>query len=113
MEKIINIDGRDVKLKSTGAFLLKYKAQFKRDVLQDIFKLSKVADEATGEIKDISHLDLDIFYNLTWVLAKTGNPDILPLEQWLDTFDTFPILEIAPHVLEMVTGCLETCKKNK
>ena len=39
MEKILTIDGRQVKFKSTGAFLLRYKAQFGRDALQDILKL--------------------------------------------------------------------------
>lgn len=113
MEKIISIDGRDIKLKATGALLLRYKAQFKRDALQDIVKLTNVLDEETGEIKDISHLDLDVFYNLIWTLAKTGNPDIAPLENWLDTFDDFPIIELIPTVMDMVGSCLQTTKKKK
>lgn len=111
MEKIINIDGRDVKLKSTGALLLRYKAQFRRDAFQDMAKLANVLDEKTGELKDISYLDLDVFYNLIWTLAKTGNPDIAPLENWLDTFDDFPIMDLVPDVMDMVTRCLQTTKK--
>ena len=40
MEKIIKIDGRDIKFKSTAATPLKYKAQFKTDFFADLIKLS-------------------------------------------------------------------------
>lgn len=56
MEKVLTIDGRQVPFKSTGALLLRYKAQF-RDALQDIFKLQEVLGD-NNEVKDLSALDL-------------------------------------------------------
>ena len=78
MEKILNIDGRQVKFKSTGAFLLRYKAQFGRDALQDILKLDTAIDRNSKKILNLEALDLEVFYNLVWTLAKTADPTILP-----------------------------------
>jgi hypothetical protein len=108
MEKIINIDGKEVKLKTNGAFLYKYKDQFRRDGLQDITKLSQI--KIGGEV-DLSNLDIEIFYNFFWVMAKAGNPEIPPLAEYLEMFDVFPILDILPDVLEMTMCNLQTSKK--
>lgn len=105
MEKILTIDGRQVKFKSTGAFLLRYKAQFGRDALQDIFKLRNAIDN-NSQIQDISVLDLEIIYNLVWVLAKTADPAIPPPLEWLDTFSEFPLAEIVPETIDLIFSSL-------
>ena len=106
MEKILLIDEKPVKFKSTGALLYRYKAQFRRDAMKDIFKLAECFDEESGEITDIEALDLETFYNLVWTLAKTADPTIPPPMEWLDTFSEFPLMEILPEVVEMITGCM-------
>lgn len=113
MEKILNIDGRNVKFKSTGAFLLRYKAQFKRDAIQDIFRLADAVDLETNEIKDISALDLELFYNLVWVLAKTADPSIDPPIEWLDTFSEFPLMNIIPEIMELIMSCISPSVESK
>lgn len=121
MEKILNIDGRQVKFKSTGAFLLRYKAQFHRDALKDIYRLDEatedVEDEVTGEIKktikDIDKLDLEVFYNLVWILAKTADPAIPPPMDWLDEFSEFPLLEIIPEIIDMIFSCISSTVVSK
>jgi hypothetical protein len=105
MEKILTIDGRQVKFKSTAAFMLRYKAQFKRDALQDIFALQRAVDD-NGEIKELDALDLEVIYNLIWVLAKTADPSIPPPMEWLDSFSEFPLIEIAPELIEMMASSL-------
>lgn len=106
MEKVLNIDGRQVKFKSTGALLLKYKAQFNKDALQDIFKLVNNVDKKTGELKNLEGLDLDVFYGLTWALAKTADPTIPPPIEWLDTFSEFPLMDILPETMDMIMSCV-------
>ncbi len=112
MEKILTIDGRQVKFKSTGAFLLRYKAQFGRDALQDIFRLQTAVD-AEGAIKDASALDLEIIYNLIWTLAKTADPGIPPPLEWLDEFSEFPLADIVPEVADMIFSCLGSTVESK
>lgn len=113
MEKILNIDGRQVKFKSTGAFLLRYKAQFGRDALQDIFKLQGAMDPETNELTNLQSLDLEVFYNLIWTLAKTADPSILPPIEWLDTFSQFPLMEIIPEVTDLIFSCLTSTVPSK
>lgn len=108
MEKILNIDGRQVKFKSTGAFLLKYKAQFGRDALQDIFKLQKSINLKTKKIDNIEALDLEVFYNLIWTLAKTADSSIEPPIDWLDSFSEFPLVDIIPEVMDLIMSCLKS-----
>lgn len=113
MEKIINIDGCNVKFKSTGAFLLKYKMQFRRDALKDILRLKDAVDTETQELKDVEALDLEVFYNLIWVLAKTANPSIPPPMEWLDEFSEFPLMDIIPEVMDMIFGSMTSSVKKK
>lgn len=113
MEKILNIDGRNVKFKSTGGYLLRYKSQFKRDAIQDIFKLANAINEKTREIVNIDALDLEVFYNLVWTLAKTADPSIPPPMEWLDTFSEFPLMEIIPEITDMIFSCMKSSVPSK
>lgn len=117
MEKILTIDGRQVKFKSTGAFLLRYKSQFRKDALQDILKLQKVKivenEDGTKVIENIDALDLDVFYNIVWALAKTAEPNLPPPMEWLDTFSEFPLVEILPEVIDMALSCLTSTVNSK
>jgi len=112
MEKVLTIDGRQVKFKSTGAFLLRYKAQFGRDALQDIFRLQSSIDDK-GNIADVSALDLEVIYNLVWTLAKTADPTIPPPLEWLDTFSEFLLVEIVPEVVDMIFNTLSSTVQSK
>lgn len=113
MEKILNIDGRNVKFKSTGAFLLRYKSQFNRDALQDIFRLQDAVDLETRELKNIEALDLEVFYNIVWTLAKTADSSIDPPLEWLDTFSEFPLMDIIPELIEMIFSCIKSTAHSK
>ena len=105
MEKMLTIDGRQVRFKSTGAFLLRYKAQFGRDALQDILKLQGAIDNKS-QIKNIDALDLEVFYNLVWTLAKTADPSIPPPLEWLDEFSEFPLMDIIPEIIDLIFSSL-------
>ncbi|QAT43439.1 hypothetical protein [Aminipila luticellarii] len=121
MEKILYIDGKPVKLKSTGAFMLRYKQQFHRDALKDLYKLQEAVEEETNEetgetvqiIKDIEALNLEIFFDMIWTLAKTANPQIPPAMEWLDTFDEFPLEEILPEALKLIMASMGSTVESK
>lgn len=113
MEKTIVIDGKEVKFKSNGSTALRYKVQFGRDYLTEIFKLKPLLelDPENLTAEDIANLDSEVFYNLVWSLAKTADNTIPDLLTWLDTFDTFPIFEILPDLQEMIVANITQSKK--
>lgn len=123
MEKTLTIDGRQVAFKSSGAFLLRYKAQFGRDAFQDVMKMQDafkkdrngdtVLKNGKPVMVDINALDLTIFYNLAWTLARTADPTIpLPME-WLDSFGSFPLSEIMPEIMDLLELSLGATVKPK
>lgn len=120
MEKTLNIDGRQVTFKSTGAFLLRYKMQFKREALQDIIKLQYAINEVEDEngnkhytISDINAFDLEVFYNLIWTLAKTADSTIPTPMEWLDSFNLFPLMDILPELMDMITSSMRSTAEPK
>lgn len=111
MEKIIQIDGQDIKFKSTGATPIKYKKQFGRDFFADIFKMNTISEIMNSKNKkNIDNLDMDVFYNIAWVLAKGAN-DIPPLEEWLESFESFPIVEVISELNELLVASIQSKKK--
>ncbi|MEK4148916.1 hypothetical protein NST02_17795 [Robertmurraya sp. FSL W8-0741] len=114
MEKTIVIDGREVKLKSTGATALRYKAQFQQDFFNDLFKLvkgGKVGEDGKVDPSTIESMDFEFFYNFTWVLAKQADKKIEDPLTWLDSFDSFPIMDIIPEIQDLLYKTIQSKKK--
>lgn len=113
MEKTITIDGQQIRFKSNGATPLRYKAQFGKDFLNEILKMSPAVSKKKKEfeVKDLEALDFEVFYNIAWVMAKTAEPTIPEPIEWLSTFDEFPIGEIFPEMQDLITASLMTTKK--
>lgn len=113
MEKIINIGGKDVLFKCTGATVLRYKSQFKRDFLAEIVNMAILEEILTGKLGEVDpeKIDLDVFYRLSWVMAKTADKDILPMMEWLDDFDEFPIFDVIEEMSDLVASMIKSTKK--
>jgi len=113
MEKTIEIDGKKVRFKSNGATPLRYKAQFGKDYLKEILKMSAV--ETIGKkgknIENLETIDFEVFYNIAWIMAKTADPSIPEPLEWLATFDEFPIAEIFPEMQELMLATITASKK--
>ncbi|MEL7609492.1 MAG: hypothetical protein AAGU74_08285 [Bacillota bacterium] len=100
MERIIKIDGKDVRLKSSAALPLKYKAQFGRDLFAD---MDRKKDEP---------IDSEVFYNLIWLLAKCADDAIPPVMEWVESFGSFPVFKIFNDVGALITLSMGTTEKN-
>lgn len=112
MIKTIEIDGKDISFKSTGAFLLRYKMQFRRDALADLMKLENAIDDK-GELSKADGLDLEVFYNLAWTLAKTADKKVGEPLDWLDTFEEFPLMTIIPELMELLYKSIGSTESSK
>ena len=106
MEKIIEVGGKQVKFRATGATPIHYRNLFRRDFLAEMQKLveEKEAIDA-GNSKQYSITSLESFENIAYIMARSGagNPSDFPPtpEDWLDGFDMFNIYEVLPQIIEL------------
>ncbi len=112
MEKTLTISGKEVPFKSTGAFFLRYKAQFGKDPLGVLQKMGSTLEQAQKN-GNFEQVELEPLYNIVWTLAKTANSNIETPMEWLDNFDEFPLLEILPELEEMILSTIQATKKIK
>jgi hypothetical protein len=107
MEKTILIDGKNVSFKANAATLLKYKLQTGRELLSDFAKLSEFAQK-----QDYTKLDSTVLYDIIWVCAKQADQTIPSAEVWLDSFENFPLLDILPDIITLISNTLSVKIKN-
>jgi hypothetical protein len=116
LEKILTIDGKKVGFKTNGATPLRYKVQFGRDYFKEILKLAPL-EKLMGKkkraitVEDLDALDFEVFYNISWVMAKTYDPTIPEPLEWLEQFDEYPIADIIPELQDMMASSFQTSKK--
>lgn len=106
MDKIINIDGKDVEFRATARTPRLYRVIVGRDMILDMNKLSKSFKRIekankNGEETSFSAEELQIFEDSAYVMARHANPDIEQRtpDEWLDTFNMFSIYEVLPQLL--------------
>ena len=109
MDRTITIDGREVKFRATARTPRLYRGLVGRDMIRDMAQLrkayKKILEIPEEEKADafLSVLDLKIFENAAYTMARHANPDMpeLTADDWLDTFEMFSIYEILPQLLEL------------
>ena len=112
MEKRIKIDGKEIRMRASALIPRLYRCKFGRDIIKDINirkkaydKTQNLPEDATEEQKrdaQLSALDLTIFENVAYVMAKHADNTIPETpEEWLDSFEMFSIYEVLPEILEM------------
>lgn len=98
MEKIIKIDGREVKFKASAATIRLYRQNTGRDMLLDINKLQESAGSGNG----LSAEALNLFEDIAYTMAKQAD-DSIPdsADEWLDSFEMFSIYLVLPQIIEL------------
>ena len=112
MDKVLTISGKEVGLRATALTPRLYRHKIGRDIIQDMSQLQKafakaaqISNDATDEEREaaqLSVMDLEIFENVAFIMARQYDQNIPDtVEAWLDEFDTFSIYEIFPVILEL------------
>ena len=112
MVEILNIDGKEVKMRASALIPRIYRFRFGRDMIQDMNSLRKawkkvteLPEDATEEEKEeaqFSVMDLTIFENVSYVMAKHGDPSTPDsIDDWMDQFELFSIYEVLPEILKL------------
>lgn len=123
MERTINIGGAEMRMRASALIPRLYRFKLGRDLIKDMSQLESaykravsVKEDATDEEKkaaQFSTVDLTIFENIAWAMAKNADPNVPnDPDEWLDTIDgVFSIYEVLPQILELWTAGLETTSK--
>ncbi len=112
MEKVLEIDGKQVGFKATALTPRLYRHKIGRDMVQDLNKLRNAYNRAMQLPEDtveeekaqaqLKAVDLEIFENAAYIMAFQYDSSIAATaDEWLDGFTTFAIWEVLPHILEL------------
>lgn len=113
MEKTVNVGGTDVRMRASALIPRLYRFKFGRDMVSDMRQLQKsyakaaaLPDTATEEERQdaqLSVLDLTIFENVAWLMAKHADKSVADdPDEWLDSLEgVFTIYEVLPQILEL------------
>ena len=108
MLKTITVKGADgndvqVKMKADASIPRLYRIKFKRDIFKDLGALQSRLEKTKTEGEQLGALDLEMFENVAYLLAKHADPDNVPSDpdKWLEQFAMFSITEILPEILEL------------
>lgn len=97
MEKVITLEGKEMRLRANALIPRKYRFFFGRDLVQDMQSLVATYN------KDDSAIDFTVFENLAWLMLREGGEDVgKSTDEWLATIDdTFAVYELIPEVIEL------------
>lgn len=134
MIKTIKIDGKAVQFKASATFALKYKSYFDKDILtiilpamgevlrgldsMGIIEETKKSEktEITAEflatiLENLYSVEMVDILQIIWVCAKSADETIPDVVTWIDSFDEFPIFEIALEVFKLILPTFFSKKK--
>lgn len=104
MQKVIEIDGKQVGFKASALTPKLYRHRFGKDFIQDMSALRRAFAKAKkSEDENLTGVDLELFENIAYIMAFQYDRASVPEspDEWLDTFDTFSIYLIFPDLLEL------------
>lgn len=105
MEKLIEIDGKQVPFKATARTPVLYRSIFGKDIFKDLVRLTDKVKKATENNASESVLDdetLQVFLNIAYIMARQADKTIpSDMGEWLDQFSMFSIYQILPELLEL------------
>lgn len=110
----INIDGRQVPFMASARTPRLYRQLFNKDIVGEMENLAKrlEAVKETGEHFEL--LDLSMFENIAYVMAKQADPTIPDTaDEWLDDFNVFSIYVVLPELVNLWQENMMTLSKPK
>ena len=112
MEKTLFIDGKEVKMRASALIPRLYRFKFGRDIIRDMQQLQNAyqknqklpanASQEERENAQFTILDLTIFENVAYIMAKQADPSIPDtIDEWMEGFSMFSIYEVMPEIIDL------------
>ena len=123
MEKIIKIAGQDVGFKAPASLPVRYYNATGRDLFVDLQTLADGTEQVESKIKlgkkkdePVFKLNKNwntmVFYGIAHTMARAFDDSVNPnIEDWIDSFEAFPIFEIFGELKPLLNASLQTSKK--
>lgn len=124
MEKVLTIAGQSVGFKAAASMPVRYYNATGRDLFVDLQTLADGTDQVEAKPKfgkkkaeDVQYrLNRDwntmVLYGIVHTMARAYDEAVTPnLDDWLDTFDAFPIFEVFGELKPLLNASLQTTKK--
>lgn len=106
MFKTVTIEGKPIPLKSTGRTARTYAQYFNSDFIGDFYSFINFEN---GE-----GIRPNTIEQITWSLAKTANPNIPNIDEWLDQFESpLSLLKEIDSIMSVVYSSFGTQVKPK
>lgn len=115
MKKTYEIGGRTLTLRSNVHTWFAYKAQFGRELAEDL-KRAMELDEQRGNAPEIEGAALygeecRLFLQILWAFADEGTPDLPPFDVWLKSVSGADMPSIVSVVTELYISTMKPDKR--
>lgn len=107
--QIMEIDGREIPMRISGATPILYRNEFKKDMLVSMTELNKVQDD--GDSVTIPEGAIESLLEMAYIMAKQGDSSMKKsFVEWLDelSFDAIMSGGVLEAVVKMFNGDSET-----
>ena len=124
MEKMLKISGQDVGFKAPASLPVRYYNATGRDLFVDLQTLADGTEQVEAKPKfgkkksDAPQFKLNknwntmVFYSIAHTMARAFDDSVNPnIEDWIDSFESFPIFEIFGELKPLLNASLQTSKK--
>ena len=113
MEKIITVDGKQVRMVANALIPRMYRNIYGSDIMLDMQELTNAYVDSAKNDKPLPPKVLTIFENVAWCFLKQGGEDVgANADEWLAQLDgVFSVYEALPQILELWQLNLKTTAK--
>lgn len=118
MERTIEIGGKEVRFRASGATPRHYRNIFGGDMLVDMSRLADTMDGAKDGGSSLSVESLEVFENIAfimaWHAAKAHGEEFPDTpEEWLDEIEVMSIYNVLPELISLWGANQKTIVKSK
>lgn len=103
MERTITISGKECSFKSSGALPRIYRVLFKKDLFGDMQEL-----QGLSESNIFGGGAMETLENVAYAMAYHYDKTIPSIEEWLENFDTFALMNALPDIISLWTDEITT-----
>ena len=109
MEKLVKLEDKEIGFKCSAGTVRSYRMNFGRDLIIDIANVEK----ELFENKLLGIESAQCAEEIAYTMAKEYDPDLEPIEEWLDQFSPYFIYTVVSEIIYMWAENIKTLNSTK